>query len=142
MEAITVRTDNGNIQYSRITVETVIFIVLRDIKEIVGPKKTVIREITNKLVKGTLDQYEDVSKEIRIETKGDSVTVNLFLMITYGVRIPDLTWKIQSKIKERLKETTGLDIDTINVHIQGIHYPRKYRQNKRLVSQETILEII
>lgn len=142
MESIAVQTANGNINYSRITVETIIFAVLREVKEIVGPKKTVIREITNKLVKGTLDQYEDVSKEIRIETKENSVTVNLFLVINYGVRIPDLTWKIQSKIKERLKESTGLDTDTINVHIQGIHYPQKYQHNKQLVTQEMIIEII
>ena len=142
MELIAVRTENGNINYSRITVETVVFLVLRDIREIVGPKKTVFREITNKLIKGTLDQYEDVSKEIKIEAKLDSITVNLFLDIKYGVRIPDLTWEIQSKIKEKLKETTGLDIDKINVHIQGIHYPRKYRHKNRLVTQEIVVNII
>ena len=142
MESIAIRTENGNINISRITIEILIFTVLRDIKEIVGPKKTVFGEITNKLIKGTSDQYENVSKEIRIEIKPDSVTVNLFLVITYGVRIPDLTWEIQSKIKEKLRETTGLEINTINVHIQGIHYPQKYRHRNQFVTQEIFVKII
>ena len=67
---------------------------------------------------------------------------NLFLIINHGVRIPDLTWEIQGKVKEKLKETAGLEIDKINIHIQGIHYPRKFRNEKQILAQEMFIKII
>jgi uncharacterized alkaline shock family protein YloU len=141
MELVTISTKDGNINISRITMETLIYIVLRNIKAIVGPRKTVFREITNKLIKGNQDQNENISQEIRIEISPSSVIVNLFLIINYGIRIPDLTWEIQAKVKEKLKECTGLEINKINVHIQGIQYPRKYRNNNQLVTQEVFVKI-
>lgn len=143
MELATIATNNGNINISRMAIETLIHMVLRDINAVVGPKKTVFREISNKLIKGkgTLEKNENTSQEIRIEIKPDSIIVNLFLIINYGVRIPDLTWEIQAKVKEKLKETSGLEIEKINVHIQGINYPRKYRTKNKLVTQEIFVKI-
>lgn len=141
MESATITTNNGNINVFRMTIETLIHYVLRDIKAVVGPKKTVLREITNQITKGTQDNKENTSQEIRIEIKPDSVIVNLFLVINYGIRIPDLTWEIQAKVKEKLKETAGLEINVINVHIQGIRYPRKYRNRDTLVIPEIFVKI-
>ncbi|MFW6135047.1 MAG: Asp23/Gls24 family envelope stress response protein, partial [Elusimicrobiota bacterium] len=71
----------------------------------------------------------------------DSIIINLFLIINYGIRIPDLTWEIQARVKELLKDVTYLDVDKINVHIQGINYPKKYRYETQLVTQEMFVKI-
>lgn len=141
MELATINTNNGNINVSRMTIETLIHFILRDIKAVVGPRKTVLRDITNQITKGTQDNKETTSQEIRIDIKPDSVIVNLFLVINYGIRIPDLTWEIQAKVKEKLKETAGLEINIINVHIQGIRYPHKYRNRDTLVIPEIFVKI-
>ena len=141
VELATVHTKKGNINISKITIETLAHLVLRDMKGVYWPKKKVFREISNRFNKGTQEQSEGISKEIKIEIKPDSIIINLFLIINYGIRIPDLTWEIQAKVKEIIKEATNLDINKINVHIQGINYPKKYRNKNQLITQEMFLKI-
>jgi uncharacterized alkaline shock family protein YloU len=141
MELATVNTDKGNINISRMTIETLIYLVLKDIKGVVVPRKTRLRELSNKINKSTPEKNEGISQEIKIEIKPDSVIVNLFLIINYGIRIPDLTWEIQAKVKERLKEIAGLDVNIINIHINGIRYPNKYQNKDKLIIPEMFVKI-
>jgi len=129
MELATIFTGKGKINISRMTLESLIHSVLKDIKGVVGPKKTILKEFSKKLAKTTQSKKDAANQEIRIEIKPDTIIVNLFLVVHYGIRIPDLTWEIQAKVKEKLKEITGLDINTINVHINGISYPNKHKKN-------------
>lgn len=140
MELATFKTDKGNINVSRITIEALIHLVLRDIKGVVSPKKTVFQNIA-KLVQGTQEENEHIFQEVKMEINPDSIIANLFLIINYGIRIPDLTWEIQARVKEKLKEMTGLEISKINVHIQGIRYPRKNKVKNQLVTQEMFVKI-
>ncbi|MBP8718438.1 MAG: Asp23/Gls24 family envelope stress response protein [Candidatus Atribacteria bacterium] len=141
MDLATINTDKGNINISRATIEILIHLILRDIKGIVISKKNVFSKITETVVKNSSEESEKLAQEIRVEIKPDSLIVNLFLIINYGIRIPDLTWEIQTKIKEKIKEITGIEIDVINVHIQGIRYPRQYRSKKRIVAPEIFVKI-
>lgn len=141
MDLATISTDKGSINISRTIIETLIHLILQDIKGIVIPKKNIFSKITETVVKGGSEESEKLAQEIRVEIKPDSLIVNLFLVINYGIRIPDLTWEIQTKVKEKIKEITGLEIDVINVHIQGIRYPRQYRSKKRIVAPEIFVKI-
>lgn len=131
MELATIYTDKGKINISRMTLEFLIHSVLNNIKGVVGPNKTVLREFSKKLTKTAQSKKDGVNQEIRIEIKPDTIIINLFLVVHYGIRIPDLTWEIQTKVKEKLKEITGLEINTINVHINGISYPNKNKLNDK-----------
>ncbi|MFW6149119.1 MAG: Asp23/Gls24 family envelope stress response protein [Atribacterota bacterium] len=141
MELATVNTDKGNINISRMTIEILIHLVLKDIKGVVVPRKTRLSELSNKDNKSTPEKNEGMSQEIKIEIKPDSVIVNLFLIINYGIRIPDLTWEIQAKVKGKLKEIAGLDVNIINIHINGIRYPNKYQNKDKLMIPEMFVKI-
>jgi uncharacterized alkaline shock family protein YloU len=145
MELATIYTDKGKINISRMTLESLIHSVLKNIKGVVGPKKTVLREFNKKLAKTAQSKKDGVNQEIRIEIKPNTIIINLFLVVHYGIRIPDLTWEIQAKVKEKLKEITGLEINTINVHINGISYPNKNKvidkKKDKLVIPEMFVKI-
>ena len=141
MELAAVHTDKGNINISRLTIETLIHLVLKDIKGVVVPRKPMLGEFTNKINKSAKEKNEGIPQEIKIEIKPDSVIANLFLIIDYGIRIPDLTWEIQAKVKEKLKEIAGLDINIINIHINGIRYPNKYQNKDKLMIPEMFVKI-
>ena len=53
MELATIYTEKGNINISKITIETLIHLVLHDMKGVFGRKKNVFREISNRFQKGT-----------------------------------------------------------------------------------------
>jgi uncharacterized alkaline shock family protein YloU len=141
MEFASIVTEKGSINISRITIEALIGLVLQDINGIIQPRKTGVSKIIKSSVDDSGKESNNITQEIRIEIKPDSVLVNLFLNIQYGIRIPDLTWEVQTKVKEKIKEATNLDIDQINVHIQSIRFSKKHYNKGKLVASGSFLKI-
>ena len=141
MEFASIVTEKGSINISRITIEALIGLVLQDINGIIQPRKTGVSKIIKSSVDDSGKESNNITQEIRIEIKPDSLLVNLFLNIQYGIRIPDLTWEVQTKVKEKIKEATNLDIDQINVHIQSIRFSKKHYNKGKLVASGSFLKI-
>lgn len=51
-----------------------------------------------------------------------AVSIDTYITVKYGQRIPDLAWEVQEKIKENLESLTGYIVKTINVNVQGIYF--------------------
>ncbi|MFZ2330334.1 MAG: Asp23/Gls24 family envelope stress response protein [Atribacterota bacterium] len=141
MELATVVTEKGKINITRITIETLIRMVLQEISGIIQPRKIGFSKIIQPSVNDNIETRKNITPEVRVEIKPDSIQINLFLTIHYGIRIPDLTWEVQAKIKEKIKEITGLDIEQINVHIQSIRFSKKYHHRRKLVAPGSFLKI-
>ncbi|MBL3539315.1 Asp23/Gls24 family envelope stress response protein [Aminivibrio sp.] len=63
------------------------------------------------------------------------VTVDVFLMVKYGLRIPDTAWDVQEAIKKTLEQFTGYDVKAVNINVQGIYF-----QDKPVPSTESVPE--
>ena len=59
-----------------------------------------------------------VSKE---EGKIPVVTVDTFILVKYGQRIPDVAWDVQEKVKTNLERYTGYVVKEVNVNVQDIY---------------------
>lgn len=55
------------------------------------------------------------------EGKIPTVTVDAYVLVKYGQRIPDLAWDVQEKIKANLERYTGYTVSAVNVNVQGIY---------------------
>ncbi|NMA13612.1 MAG: Asp23/Gls24 family envelope stress response protein, partial [Clostridia bacterium] len=44
-------------------------------------------------------------------------------IVDFGVRIPDVAFKIQENVKKAVETMTGLKAIEINVHVQGVAFP-------------------
>ena len=141
MELASVLTDKGSINISRATIETLARLILQDINGIIHLKRTNLRKRTALLTENGDKENDNVAQEVRVEIKPDTIIINLYLIIQYGIKIPDLTWEVQTKIKEKLKKVTNLEIEQIDVHIQGIRFSKKYHNRGTLVAPETFLKI-
>lgn len=56
--------------------------------------------------------------------EGDSPTISVdaFLMVKYGLRIPDLAWDVQETVKNELETMTGYMVNYVNVYVQGVYF--------------------
>ncbi len=50
------------------------------------------------------------------------ITVDTYLNVKYGLRIPDVGWDVQEAIKEQLEEFTGYPVKAVNVFVQGVYF--------------------
>ncbi len=81
------------------------------------------------------------TRTIKVELKDNKPLINLFIIIKYGVRIPDIAWDIQSRVKEGLMKKLGIDINEIDIHVQGIQFPKKRQSRKDLVASNLFIKV-
>ena len=62
---------------------------------------------------------------IKVDISKKDVSLDIYIVVNYGVKIPDIAWEIQDKVKKELENMTGMTVTTVNVHIQGINYETK-----------------
>ena len=62
----------------------------------------------------------DFVKDIRIDRDKRGTSVNIFINVAYGSRIPEVAWELQENIKHRVQDIAGIEISKINVTVQGV----------------------
>lgn len=57
-------------------------------------------------------------------TEGDipEISVDAYIAVKYGLRIPDVCWDVQEAIKGQIERFTGYTIKGVNVYVQGISF--------------------
>lgn len=48
--------------------------------------------------------------------------VDLYMIVNYGVRIPEVAWNVQENVKKAIENMTGLSVVEVNIHIQGVSF--------------------
>ncbi len=76
------------------------------------------------------------SKGVKIELNGKKVTIDLFVNVTYGVRIPDIAWSAQNAVKNAVENMTGLEVSSVNINVQGITFEKKENSKVEIPSEE------
>ncbi|NMB44981.1 MAG: Asp23/Gls24 family envelope stress response protein [Firmicutes bacterium] len=66
----------------------------------------------------------NLSKGVKVEVGEEQAAIDLFVIVEYGVRIPDIAWKIQENVKRAIEGMTGLEVVEVNVHVQGVNFPQ------------------
>ena len=70
------------------------------------------------------------SKGVKIELEGRKVTVDIFVNVKYGVRIPDVAWAAQTAVKNAVETMTGLEVAAVNINVQGIIFEKEEKKGK------------
>lgn len=74
--------------------------------------------ITNELV-GKLGM-KNLSKGVKVDVTEEHVSVDVSLNIQYGYPIPQVSEKVQERIKNAIESMTGLTVLDVNVRIAGV----------------------
>ncbi len=67
-----------------------------------------------------LSGKKKLSKGIKVEVGEKETKIDVNIIVEYGTRIPDVAFEIQNKVRNAVKEMTGLDVLAVNVHVQGV----------------------
>ena len=75
--------------------------------------------ITNELV-GKLGM-KNLSKGVKVDVTEEHVSVDLSLNIKYGYNIPDVSERVQDRVKSAIENMTGLTVLDLNIRIAGVN---------------------
>ncbi len=68
---------------------------------------------------------KNFSKGVRVEVGEKETAVDLYIIVKYGVRIPDVALAVQEGVKRAIETMTGLSVIEVNVHVQGVGFPEE-----------------
>jgi uncharacterized alkaline shock family protein YloU len=69
-----------------------------------------------------LGRNKNLSKGVKVEVGEKETAVDLFVIMDFGVSIPNVALKVQEAVKEAIESMTGLTVVETNVHVQGINF--------------------
>ena len=77
-----------------------------------------------------LSGKKNLSKGIKVEVTEKDVKVAVNIIVEYGVRIPDVAFEIQNRVKKAVEAMTGLNVTGVNVHVQGVKTTEEQENNQ------------
>lgn len=66
---------------------------------------------------------KNLAKGVKVEVGETEAAVDLYIIVQFGVRIPDVALSVQEKVKNAIESMTGLSVVEVNVHVQGVGFP-------------------
>ena len=68
---------------------------------------------------------KNFAKGVKVEVGEKEAAVDLYIIVKYGVRIPDVALQAQENVKQAIETMTGLSVVEVNVHVQGVGFPEE-----------------
>lgn len=68
---------------------------------------------------------KNLGKGIKVEVGEDEASLDIYIIVDFGVRIPDVAWEVQENVKTVVEKMTGLKVSKVNIHVQGVLFPSK-----------------
>lgn len=106
---------DGNIAISNDVIATIAAIAAKSIDGVYG--------MVNSLTGGFAELLgkKNPSKGVKVTVNDRDVKIDMFVVVEYGVKIPDVAWEIQGKTKSEVEAMTGLNVTAVNVNIEGVN---------------------
>lgn len=109
-------TNYGNISVSEEAVASLVGGVITECYGVVGmSSKQVLRDGWAELLK-----KDNFARGV-VVTQGDNgLIVDLYIIVGFGIKISAIVEEAQKKVKYVLEKTLNLDVDKVNVFVQGV----------------------
>lgn len=68
---------------------------------------------------------KNLAKGVKVEVGEREAAVDLYIIVEFGIRIPDVALKVQENVKRAIESMTGLEVVEVNIHIQGVGFSQE-----------------
>ncbi len=72
---------------------------------------------------------KNLSKGVKVEVGEKEAAIDMYIIVEYGYRIPDIAWEIQEKVKKSVETMTGLNVVEVNIHVQGVNIEKESKKD-------------
>lgn len=113
---VKINTKDGQIELSDDVIATVVGGSATEIFGVVGmASKSAIRDNFQALL-----GKENYAKGVVVKSTDAGITVDVYTVMSYGVKISEVSKNIQERVKFNLENQLGIKAETVNVYVQNI----------------------
>lgn len=128
-----IKTENEGIQISSDVVAVIAGVAVSEVQGVSGMSGGFAGGITE-----VLSGKKNLAKGIKVDIDEDKAKIDVNIIVEYGSRIPDVAFEIQNRVKKSVENMTGLKVEEVNVHVQGVNTDTV--MNEKEANQETTEE--
>lgn len=118
-ENINNEIDLGIVKISDEVVAVIAGLATTEVKGIVGMSASLVGGITQ-----ILAGKKNLSKGVKVSVGENSAAIDLYVVVEYGVRIPDIAVEAQENVRKAVESMTGLNVSAVNIHVQNVMIPK------------------
>lgn len=111
-----IKTENEGIQISSDVVAVIAGVAVSEVQGVSGMSGGFAGGITE-----VLSGKKNLAKGIKVDIDEDTAKIDVNIIVEYGSRIPDVAFEIQNRVKKSVENMTGLKVEEVNVHVQGVN---------------------
>ncbi len=125
-----VEEEVGEIRISTEVITVIAHTVAGEVEGVAGMSANIAENISSAL------GIKNSTKGVRVEIDEKNITIDLYIFVEYGARIPDVAWKIQEKVKSAVENMTGMNVASINIHVQGVSFDKTGKESQKQEEQK------
>lgn len=107
-------SDNGEVKVADEVVAIIAGLAATEVKGVSSMAGNITNEIVSKL------GMKNLSKGILVEVLEDEIKVDVAINIDYGYNIPEVSAKVQDRVKTAIENMTGINVAVVNVRIASV----------------------
>jgi len=109
-------TENDDIQIANDVISTIAKVAVTGVSGVYAMAGGIVGGISE-----VLSGKKNSTKGIKVELIDKAANIDVNIIVQYGVRIPDVAFEIQNRVKKEVETMTGLTVSKVNIHVQGIN---------------------
>ncbi|MDR1473406.1 MAG: Asp23/Gls24 family envelope stress response protein [Lactobacillales bacterium] len=114
--AVKIQTPQGTIEITNESIAIIVGGAVTNIFGIVGmASKNQIKDNLNSVL-----HKENYAKGVVIRQEGENIAVDVYTIVSYGVKLSEVSYNVQEKVKYNLETILGITANSVNVYVQGV----------------------
>lgn len=115
--SIYVQNEHGTIEISSKAIATIVGAAVTENFGVVGmASRQQVRDGINEIL-----NKENYTKGIVVRPEeNNSFTVDVYIIVSYGVKISEVSYNVQERVTYRLSHSLGLVPNSVNVYVQSV----------------------
>lgn len=73
---------------------------------------------------------KNLNKGVKVEVGEREAAIDLYIIVEYGAKIPEVAWEIQESVKNAVETMTGLNVVEVNINIQGVNIEKEQKEEE------------
>ena len=110
--------EKGTVNISEDVVAAIAAVAVSEVEGVFGLSSSFTSDLKELLGK------KNLSKGVKLTIEEDVVSVECFVVVTYGYEIPAVAGAIQDNVASAVESMTGLKVSAVNVDVCGISTPK------------------
>ena len=111
-----IKSENDGIQISSDVVAVVAGVAVSEVQGVAGMAGGFAGGISE-----VFSGKKNLAKGIKTDINDGKAKLDVNIIVEYGSRIPDVAFEIQNRVKKAVENMTGLVVEEVNVHVQGVN---------------------